>query len=161
VLLDGTDDAQREPLPEFDDAEEVSFGTFEPASNTLTLGGPITFPTYRVPVQSREEFRVDDVLGSRAGAAHVPLTAFEFDFGWVRITGDAYRVDATRYGREVRLVPPGRPVTSVSPCSLTDESSWLARRIAAGDVERVGPIPVTSTYERRSPVNLPPRRERG
>jgi hypothetical protein len=37
--------------------------------------------------------------------------------------------------------------------------SWETRRIAAGDVERIGPIPVTSTDERRSPTNLPPRRD--
>ena len=81
------------------------------------------------------------------------------DFGWVRIAGDAFRVYATRDGREVRLVPPGYPVEYVSPCPLTDESSWLARRIAAGDVERVGRIPEMSTDERRSPANLPLRRE--
>jgi hypothetical protein len=81
------------------------------------------------------------------------------EFGWVRIAGDLRRVYATWDGREVRLVPPGSPVDCVSPCSLTDESSWLAHRIDAGDVERVGPIPETSTDERRSPANLPPRRD--
>jgi hypothetical protein len=121
----------------------------------------VTFQTYRVPVESRDAFRVDDVLGYRAGAAHVPQTEFGCDFGWVRIAGDAYRVDATRDGREVRLVPPGRPVDYVTPCSLTDESSWLTRRIAAVDIMRVGQIPEMSTDERRSPTNLPPRRERG
>ena len=60
---------------------------------------------------------------------------------------------------EVRLVPPGRPVDYGNSYPLTDDSSWLARRIDAGDVERVGPVPETSTDERQSPTNLPPRRD--
>jgi hypothetical protein len=35
-----------------------------------------------------------------------------------------------------------------------DGGSWLARRVAAGDVERVDRIPETSADERRSPANL-------
>lgn len=130
-----------------------------PASNTLDLGEPVTFDQYRVSVESVDAFRIEEVLGYRAGAAYVPETAFGCDFRWVRIAGDAYRVSSTRDGREVRLVPPGRPITYVTPGSLTDESSWLARRIAAGDVERVGPVPETSTDEWWSPTNLLPRRE--
>ena len=136
------------------------FGTFSLASNTLDFGDAVTVQTYCVVVKSREVFRLDDVLGSRTTAAHFPQTEFGCDFGWVRIAGDAYRVYAPRDGREVRVVPPGRPVDYGNSYPLTDESSWLAQRIAAGDVERVGPIPPTSTYERRSPANLPPRRER-
>jgi hypothetical protein len=119
----------------------------------------VTFDQYRVPVESLDAFRIEEVLGYRAGAAHVPETEFGCDFGWVRIAGDAFRVDARRDGCEARLVPPARLVDDVSLCSLTDESSWLAQRIGAGDIERVGPVPETSTDERRSPANLPPRRD--
>ncbi|GGI95467.1 hypothetical protein GCM10008995_01950 [Halobellus salinus] len=137
----------------------MTFETFDPASNTLTLGEPVTFDQYRVPVESLDAFRIEEVLGYRAGAAHVRQTEVGCDFGWVRIAGDAYRVSATRDGREARLVRDGNPVDAGNSYPLTDESSWLARRIAAGDVERVGPIPPISTDERRSPANLPPRRE--
>jgi hypothetical protein len=44
-----------------------------------------------------------------------------------------------------------------TPFSLTDESSWLARRIAAKDVERTGTIPSTLMFGRRSDADLSPR----
>ena len=66
-----------------------------PASNTLDLEDPVTFQTYRVPVESLDASRIEEVVGYRAGAAHVPETAFGFDFGWVRIAGDLRRVYAT------------------------------------------------------------------
>lgn len=55
------------------------------------------------------------------------------------------------------------PLKAVDPIGVSyadeNEESWLKRRIVAEDVKRVGRIPETSTYERRSPTNLPPRRE--
>lgn len=60
-----------------------SFGTFDSESNTLTLGDAVTFANYRVPIESRDAFRLED-FGYCAGAAHVVKT----ELGWVRIAGE-------------------------------------------------------------------------
>ncbi len=126
---------------------------------TLGLGNAITFQTYRVPVESRDAFRLDDMFRVLDSAIHVSETDDERDFGWVRIDGDLCRVYATRDERQIRFVPPDRRATHVSPDDVTSTDSWLADQVAAGTVERISPIPLTSMYERRSDANLPPRRE--
>jgi hypothetical protein len=63
--------------------------------------------------------------------------------------------------RKAWFIPPSHPGKTEYLVQLNDAESWVVRRIAAGDVERIGPIPAMSTYERRAHTNLPPRRERG
>jgi hypothetical protein len=41
---------------------------------------------------------------------------------------------------------------------LSNNDSWLAEQVAAGDIERVGPTPPISTSECRAGTNPPPRR---
>ncbi|GGI95451.1 hypothetical protein GCM10008995_01920 [Halobellus salinus] len=54
MVLNSYDDAWRAAwdalTPERNDDEDVSFGTFDPASNTLDLGDAVTFDQYRLPV---------------------------------------------------------------------------------------------------------------
>jgi hypothetical protein len=137
--------------------EDITFGRFDPASNTLNLEDRVAFANSRVLVGSREVFRRDDVLGYRADAAHVSPTAFGCDFGWVRIGDVPRRVYAAPNERKAWLMPPSYPGKTEFLVPLDDEDSWFVRRIAAGDVERIGPIPLTSTYERHSHQELPPR----
>ncbi|WP_435186924.1 hypothetical protein [Halobellus sp. EA9] len=163
VFLDGADVARqtaREALaPHLKDG--VTFGVFNPQQDRLALGDAVTFENYRVPVDAPAAFRRSDVLGYRAGAAHVPLTTVGYDFGWIRVGTEPYRVYATpgTDEKQVRLVSPGAPAGIGEPISLSPGDSWFTRRIAAGDVERIGPIPSTSTYERRTHQQLPPQKE--
>lgn len=100
-------------------------------------------------------------IAYRDSVAHIPRIRDNWwrDFGWIRINGDPYRVAVRPNDEVVRLFPPTGPFGTTRDIDLDDDESWLARRIAAGDVVRVGPIPPTSTYERRSYANLPPRRD--
>ena len=159
VFLDGADAARqtaREALaPHLEDG--VTFGVFNPQEDRLALGDAVTFENYRVPVDAPAAFRRSEVLGYRAGAAHVPLTTVGYDFGWIRVGTEPYRVYA-RLGtdeKQVKLVSPGGPAGIDELTSLSPGESWFPRRIAAGDVERIGPIPSTSTYERRRHRQLP------
>jgi hypothetical protein len=111
-----------------------------------------------VPVESPAVFQYAEVLGYRAGAADVPVTHLGYDFGWIRIGAEPRRVYATPNTQQVLLVPPSHPGSEGDPVSLDDEDSWFVQRIAAGDVERIGPIPPTSTYDRRTYQQLPPRK---
>lgn len=160
VFLEGTDAARRAAhdalAPQLD--ADVSFGTFNPREDTVRLGDAVTFETYRVPVESPAAFQYAEVLGYRAGAADVPLTNLGYDFGWIRIGAEPRRVYATPNTQQVLLVPPSHPGSEGDPVSLDDEDSWFVQRIAAGDVERIGPIPPTSTYDRRGYQQLPPRK---
>jgi hypothetical protein len=69
------------------------------------------------------------------------------------------RVYAAPNERKAWLILPSHPGKTEYLVWLDDEESWVVRRIAAGDGERIGPIPATSTYERRSHKELPPRKE--
>ncbi len=135
-----------------------SFGTFDSASNTLTVEDAVTFANYRVPIESRDAFRLDDGLGYRAGAAHVPEVEFGFDFGWVRIGDVPRRVYAAPNEQTAWVIPPSHPGKTEYLTRIDDVDSWFVQRIAAGDVERIGPIPATSAYERRGYQQLPPRK---
>ena len=53
--------------PQLDD--DVTFGTFNPREDTLSLGDAVTVETDRVPVESAKAFQYSDVLGYRAGAS--------------------------------------------------------------------------------------------
>lgn len=88
----------------------------------------------------------------------MPLTPLGYDFGWVRIGDVPRRVYAAPNEQKAWLIPPSHPGKTEYLVRLDDEESWFVRRIAAGDVERIGPIPATSTYERRSHKALPPRK---
>jgi hypothetical protein len=100
-------------------------------------------------------------IAYRDGVAHIPRIRDNWwlDFGWIRINGDPYRVAVRTNDEVVRLSPPTGPFGTTMDSDFDDDESWLARRIAAGIVERVDPNPPTSTYERRSYANLPPRWE--
>ncbi len=127
----------------------MSFGTFNPKRDTLSLGDAVTFANYRVPVESPTAFQYSDVLGYRAGTADVPLTRLGYDFGWVRIGDSPRRVYAAPNEQQAWLIPPSHLGKTEYLVRVEDEESWVVRRIAAGDVERIGLIPATSTYERR------------
>lgn len=161
VFREGADAARRAArdalAPHLED--DVSFGTFNPQQDTIRLGDAVTFETYRVPVESPTAFQYSEVLGYRAGAADVPLTQLGYDFGWVRIGDVPRRVYAAPNERKAWVIPPSHPGKTEYLVRLDDEESWVVRRIVAGDVERVGPIPSTSTYERRLYQALPPRKE--
>jgi hypothetical protein len=76
----------------------------------------------------------------------------------VRIGDSPRRVYAAPNEQQAWVIPPSHPGKTEYLVRLDDEESWVVRRIAAGDVERIGPIPATSTYERRSHKALPPRK---
>lgn len=78
------------------------------------------------------------------------MTHLEDDFGWVRIDAEPRRVYASSKGRKAWFSPPSHPGKMECLVWMDDADSWVSQRIAAGDVERIGPIPATSTYERRS-----------
>lgn len=160
VFLEGVEAARRaarEALaPQLDD--DVMFGTFNPRDDTLSLGDAVTFETYRVPVESPAAFQYSEVLGYRAGAAHIPLTHLGYDFGWVRIGDMPRRIYAAPNEQTAWLIPPSHPGKTEYLTRIDDVDSWFVQRIAAGDVERIGPIPSTSTYERRRYQQLPPRK---
>jgi hypothetical protein len=160
VFHAGADTARRAAADALDarlDAP-VSFGTFDPEYDRLTLGEPITFENYRVPVTDRHMLSVPFVRGRRAGAASVPRTDHGYDLGWIQVGQQARRVSTTKDGQRIRLVPPGQSVAHIEPIALADGGTQFARRVAAGDVERIGPIPPTSTYTRQSEANVPPLR---
>ena len=81
VILDSASDARRAArdtlILEFDDAEEVSFGTFDPASNTLDLGDPVTFADRNavVPVFVAPQ----NMTGGEVRAAVARIEALPFD----------------------------------------------------------------------------------
>ncbi len=151
VFLEGTDAARRAAhdalAPQLDDG--VSFGAFNPREDTVRLGDAVTFANYRVPVGSPTAFQYSEVLGYRAGAAAVPLTPLGYDFGWVRISDVPRRVYAAPNEQTAWVIPPSHPGKTEFLVRLDDEESWFGRRIAAGDGERIGSIPASSTYERR------------
>lgn len=126
----------------------------------LDFGDAVTVQTYRVAVESREAFRLDDVLGYRTTAAHFPRTEFGCDFGWVRIGDSPRRVYAAPNEQQAWVIPPSHPGKTGYLTQIDDKESWFVQRIAADDGEQIGSIPVMSTYERRAHTNLPPRRER-
>jgi hypothetical protein len=76
----------------------------------------------------------------------------------VRIDAEPRRVYPAPSERRAWFILPSHPRKAEYLVRLDDEESWVVRRVAAGDVERVGPIPSTSTYERRRYQQLPPRK---
>lgn len=162
VFHTDADTARRTAVDAFDSRVEtpVSFGTFDPEYDRLTLGEPLTFEAYRVPITDLKMLSVPYVRGRCAGAASIPRTGHGYDLGWIRVGQHARRVYTTVDGQKVRLVAPGQPVEDVEPIDLADRTTQFARQVAAGEVERIGPIPPTSTYTRRSEANVPPQRGR-
>lgn len=147
-------EAVREALsPELD--EDVCFGRFDPDSDTLVLGDAITFDNCRVPIESVAAFNVSELMGYRAGAAHIPRLGASYDLGWVRIGETPRRVYAGQYGGWVRFVPPGERPRDIKRIDLSEDDTAATRPIHRGIIERISPIPRLSTDERRTSRTLP------
>ncbi|MFA9516910.1 hypothetical protein ACERIT_06790 [Halopenitus sp. H-Gu1] len=130
--------ARRQLIPEL--KEPFTFGVYDPRNGVLELGDPITYKNYEFPVERMAEFRPQEILGYRPGAARIGRTGGGFDLGRFSLGGCQYRLIARDLrGTCFRAVAPGKSIDA-APWGFPTEAG-LEQLVEAGQVTRLEPVP--------------------
>lgn len=140
VFLDDADEARCEArqalTPELE--EPFEFGVFDSVEERMELGVPITYKNYAFPVQDMDDFKPREIKGYRAGKARIERTGGGFDLGLFDFGGFQRRLVSNLFGTYYRWASPGQSVEDALWGIPHPES--LERLVAAGEVERLGPV---------------------
>lgn len=117
-----------------------TFGTFDEKARMLDLGDPITYRNFDFPVQSMDEFHVDDILGYRSGSAGIrSVDGVGFEMGVFDLAGYQCRIEVLgRDGELFRAAPVGE-TSEKTPWGFPSVNG-VERLVDAGKVTRLGPV---------------------
>jgi hypothetical protein len=115
-----------------------SFGSFDEWHEDMELGDPLTFKNYAFPVEDMDEFRPQELLGYRRGAARIGMLDGWFDLGMFDVSGVQRRLLTNKTGEWFRAIAPGQDVEDAPYGYPTQEG--LQRLVDSGAVHRLGPV---------------------
>lgn len=119
--------------------ESVEFGRYSPRRDALSLGEPITYRNFEMPVEALEDLVPREILGYRKGAARIRQKERYFDLGLFDLGGSHRRVFASgRQAHYYHSLAPGQPMDHLTRRFPSKEG--LQRLIDAGELTRLGPV---------------------
>lgn len=117
----------------------VEFGRYSPCHDLLSLGEPITYRTFEMPVEALNELVPAEILGYRKGAARIRQEGLSFDLGVFDLGGSQRRLFASdRQAHYYHSLAIGKPMDNLTRRFPSEDG--LRQLIEDGQLTRLGPV---------------------
>lgn len=119
--------------------QAVEFGRYSPRRDMLSLGEPITYRNFEMPVEALDDLVPAEILGYRKGAAQIQQEDFYFDLGLFDLGGSQRRIFASdRQAHYYHSLAPGEPMDNLTRRFPSKEG--LRQLLDREQLTRLGPV---------------------